>query len=135
LPEQVQIVQYTVLDDKILIWLISKTDFQGVAVQFSNEDLREKIGSYLKLITTADETRAMKGVKLAVDLYQILISPFRDKIDADKTIALIPDKSLSQLPFGSLISPETDNISLPKEPSFLLRAQIFCLPLQKTPEN
>ncbi|HXG85548.1 MAG TPA: CHAT domain-containing protein [Pyrinomonadaceae bacterium] len=135
MPERVQIVQYTVLDDKILIWLISKTDFQVAAVQFSNEDLREKVGSYLKLISSGDESRAVERRKFAIELYRILISPFINKIGGDKTIVLIPDKSLSQLAFNSLVSPENGQYFLEERASFFAPSANLFLAFSKNAQK
>lgn len=135
MPEQAQIVQYTVLDDKILIWLISKNDFQVVPVQFSNEDLLEKVNSYLELISVSDETRAAERRKLAIELYRILVSPFINKIGGDKTIALIPDKSLSRLAFNSLISPESGQYFLAEKVSFFAPSANLFLAFSKNAEK
>lgn len=119
MPENVEIVQYTVLSDKTLIWLISKNDFQVAAVPVSENDLRGKVRSFLKLVSTGDESGADEEAKLAVELYAILVSPFIDKTGEGRTIALIPDKSLALLPFASLASPRSGKY-FAAEKSFLL---------------
>jgi len=107
MPEPVEIVQYTVLKEKVLIWLISKTDFQVAEAEISDEDLHAKIDSYLRLMTANDESRADEKRELSSELYRLLISPFIKKTDVEKTVCLIPDKYLLQLPFAALTSGET----------------------------
>lgn len=106
MPDKVQLVQYTVLQDKVLIWLVSKNDFQAFSSSIKSEDLEEKVSSYLKLVSTADESATDERNRLSAELYKILITPVIDKTSPDKDICLIPDKILSQLPFASLRSLE-----------------------------
>ncbi|MDQ6788991.1 MAG: CHAT domain-containing protein [Acidobacteriota bacterium] len=118
MPEQVEIAEYAVLKDKVLIWLISKTDFQVVEAEISDEDLRAKTNSYLKLVSTNDESRADERRQLSIELYQLLISPFINKIGDEKKICLIADKSLLHLPFAALAAPESGQYFIGKRKFF-----------------
>jgi CHAT domain-containing protein len=109
MPDESQIVQYSVLDDKVLIWLISKNDFAVFSSPVSANALNEKISAYLDFVL--DGTKESSGDEernLSKELYQILISPVIGKLDAKKEIAFVPDKFLFRLPFQALLSPETD---------------------------
>lgn len=102
MPENVQLLEYTVLNDKVLIWLITKDDLSFAETKISSDNLREKVLTYVDLVsknTEPDEQRRLAG-----ELYQILISPIQDKLDAHKEICIIPDKVLFILPFATLSS-------------------------------
>ena len=58
LTENAQIVQYSVLTDKLLIWFISKTRFEGFQHAVSSKALEEKVSSYLSLIANRSESDA-----------------------------------------------------------------------------
>lgn len=103
LPEQTQIVQYAVLKDRILIWVISRDEFWPAEKIISSETLNKEVRSYLGLVsrpsTSLDELRVASA-----SLYQILIAPIQGKLVAGKTLCVVPDKILNHLPFETLVS-------------------------------
>lgn len=99
LPDQVQIVQYAVLPDRLAIWTISRSRFDLVEKQISADELEKKINAYQDLIVdkgSPEETR-----RAGQELYQLLIP---DILAGEKQLCVIPDKSLHRLSFASLIS-------------------------------
>jgi CHAT domain-containing protein len=103
MAENVQLVQYTVLPDKVLIWLISKDSFEVFSKNISAEDLKQKSETLFALISQkGDEIEIGKS---SAELYSILLTPIIDKLSPDKQICLIPDKFLLRLPFAALVSP------------------------------
>jgi CHAT domain-containing protein len=100
LPEQVQLVQYAVLPDKLAIWVLSKSRFELIEKPITAADLEKKIAAYHNAIV--GKTAAADIEQAGKDLYQLLIPT---GLDANKQLCLVPDKSLHQLAFASLISP------------------------------
>ena len=126
LPKQVQLVEYTILKDKLLIWLISNEKFEVVSVDISSESLQEMVVDYLNLVSTPNQDQFEIEKKLSKKLYDVLITPIIDKIDSKKTTTFIPDKYLFQIPFSSLISPKTNKFLIEeKEISFSPSANVF----------
>jgi CHAT domain-containing protein/Tfp pilus assembly protein PilF len=109
IPENSQIVEYAVLTDRILIWHITKDKFNVVESAFSSAELQKLVFAYLKLISHKNEENAESERETAKKLHQILISPIEKNLDPAKELYLIPDKSLFQIPFASLISPDTND--------------------------
>ncbi len=106
LPEQVQLVQYVVLPDKLAIWTVSKTRFDLVEKHVTAAELNDEVDAYQALITRKSRPPEIKPAPIkqaAQALYQLLIP--RD-LARDKQICFIPDKSLHQLAFATLVSPE-----------------------------
>lgn len=100
LPEQLQLVQYSVLPDRLAIWVVSKTRFDLIEKPITAAELENKIDAYQNsVIGKGTELSVRQGGK---ELYELLIPP---NIAGDKQICLIPDKSLHQLVFASLVSP------------------------------
>lgn len=100
IPSQVQIVYYAVLDDKLIIWQVSNSNYTAVGETVKLDDLDEKIQNYAKLV--ADNKDSKEAAK---ELYQILIQPIESSLEADKALCIIADKMLFRVPFASLISP------------------------------
>ncbi|HEY0771308.1 MAG TPA: CHAT domain-containing protein, partial [Sphingobacteriaceae bacterium] len=106
MPAEVQILQYSVLEDKILIWVISKEKFTYTPVDISLEELRRKIKSYVDLVQDRNQTAQTDAEKLGRELYDLLIKPVSAQLDPARHICLIPNKFLFYLPFAALINPE-----------------------------
>lgn len=102
MPKNVQLLEYAVLEDKVLIWLITNNGLSVAKYEISSETLQEKILTYLDLVSRNIEPNEQR--RLATELYQILISPIKDKLEPDKEICLIPDKVLFRLPFATLFA-------------------------------
>ncbi|CAN5122903.1 hypothetical protein BH20ACI1_BH20ACI1_07670 [soil metagenome] len=109
MPEQVQIVEYTMLQDRIVIWLITKEGFKTTQAEVKSDDLQKLVTSYLNLIKQPDVSNAEKEKELALELYEKLITPIAEMIDPQKDICFVPDKFLFYLPFAALISPKSQN--------------------------
>lgn len=105
LTPSVQLVEYSVLRDKVLMWLVTKDSFEVFSYKISNDELEDKINNFLQKI---EQKKGEEKVQ-AGELYEILFQPFEEKLDKDKSIYLIPDKSLFRLPFNALFSTKTDS--------------------------
>lgn len=111
LPNDVQIVQYAVLDDALITWVITPDAAPGEVKYYryvmSASALADKINQYLRLVSSKPQPSQPAPVREAAELYDILIKPIRPLLRADKQLCIIPDKSLCYLPFGALLSSET----------------------------
>jgi CHAT domain-containing protein len=103
LPERAQILEYGVLDDKVLIWVISSKDFAVAESKMSLKQLKEKALAYGNAIATNKEDR----LEQSKELYDILIAPVESLLDSTRQICIVPDKSLNYLPFNTLVSPRS----------------------------
>ncbi|HEY6802433.1 MAG TPA: CHAT domain-containing protein [Pyrinomonadaceae bacterium] len=99
--ERLQFVQYSVLPDKFAIWTVSKTRFDLLVKQITATELENKVDAYQALITEKAQPAEIR--QAAQELYQLLIPP---GLARDKQLCLIPDKSLHQLAFATLVSPD-----------------------------
>lgn len=99
LPEQVQLVQYSVLPDKVAIWTVSKSRFDFVEREITAAELENKIAAYEAAIIAGE---SFEGIQPAArELYELLIP---DNLTAGKQLCLMPDKSLHRLAFNTLVS-------------------------------
>lgn len=100
LPPQVQLVQYTLLPDKLAIWIVSKRRFDSLEKKITATELEEKVDAYQASIMNKAKPAAIK--QAAQELYQLLIP---SDLTRDQQLCLVPDKSLHQLAFATLVSP------------------------------
>lgn len=100
LPEQVQLVQYAVLPDKLAVWVLTKTRFELFEKRIPADEVEKKVEDYRASVLAKDSGEAF--VRAAKELYDLLIPP---GLDAAKQLCVVPDKSLHRLPFASLVSP------------------------------
>lgn len=107
LPEQTQVVQYAVLENKLLIWVISRNNADVKMLPISRKELNEKLQRYLNIISRRPEGDDAQELLLAKELYAILIQPVETLLDKQKLICIIPDGPLSFVPFASLVSTQS----------------------------
>ncbi len=104
MPGQAQIVQYGVLEDKLLIWVVTRTGFSIREVAIGSLALSDKVRQYLRAVSGPSNGMEAEAERIAKELYDILIKPIEPLLDKTKLLCLIPDKLLHFLPFGALIS-------------------------------
>jgi CHAT domain-containing protein len=100
LPEQVQFVQYAVLPDRLEMWVVSKTRFDLIERPITAAELEKRVDAYQSAVVGKESDEGVG--RAARELYELLIP---SDLDAGKQLCLIPDKSLHQLAFASLVSP------------------------------
>jgi CHAT domain-containing protein/tetratricopeptide (TPR) repeat protein len=105
MPDNVQILQYSVLDDKVLIWLVSKEKFVVVPSPIRSVELSKKVENYVELLKRKDDNAQSKARQIARELYDLLINPIVGQLNPAQEICLIPSKVLFSLPFAAVISP------------------------------
>jgi CHAT domain-containing protein len=100
-----QIVQYSVLADKVLIWFVSKEKFEGFEKPISSETLDEKVSDYLRLVASQSDKDQYERQRVSGELYDLLIKPVAHLLEGNKLVCFVPDKILNRLPFAALASP------------------------------
>ncbi|HEY0729830.1 MAG TPA: CHAT domain-containing tetratricopeptide repeat protein, partial [Pyrinomonadaceae bacterium] len=100
LPPQVQLVQYTLLPDKLAIWIVSQRRFDSLEKQITATALEEKVDAYQASIV--NKAKPAEINQAAQELYQLLIP---SDLTHGQQLCLVPDKSLHQLAFATLVSP------------------------------
>ena len=105
IPEQVQIVQYVVLEKKLLIWHVTrKGGLSSKSVDIESAKLTEAVVTALRQIAQRDEPGSAASLK---SLYKLMIEPIREKLDPNLVLCFVADKTLHYVPFGALISDQT----------------------------
>jgi Uncharacterized protein conserved in bacteria len=101
LPEQTQLIEYAVLDDKLLICLVSKSEFSVKEVPIRLSELTDKVLNFNRAILR----HATEPAAEAQELYNLLIKPIKLSPENGRRICIVPDKVLNNLAFAALVSP------------------------------
>lgn len=101
LPPQVQVVQYAVLEKKLLAWVITRDSFFTTAVDVEAAKLTQEIVTTLRQIDQRDDNASAASLK---NLYHLMIAPIKEQLDPNKVLCVIPDKKMHYVPFGALLS-------------------------------
>jgi CHAT domain-containing protein len=125
MPEQAQIVQYSVLPEKTLIWVVSGSGIQTFEQAISAKDLRDKVSRYLQLLTSPPLNNEAELKSASIEFYDLLIKPVEAALDRNKQLCIVPDKALNYLPFGAFVSSSSgkyvaDEFVLTRSPSATL---------------
>lgn len=107
IPAQMQVVMYSVLPDRLMIWVISRNHFAVHEEPVTSARLEADVLSYLELIRRGDDDSRQASLDLSTRLYRTLFGAVAKQLDAGKRLCVIPDKALHYLPFAALVSPES----------------------------
>lgn len=109
IPPNVQIVQYAVLDDKLVIWAITQTTIDSAVRPLAAPALTKKVSAFLKSVTQQPIPGNSFDRELSTDLYNTLISPIERQLDKSKVLVIVPDKILNFVPYAALTSPDNSH--------------------------
>jgi CHAT domain-containing protein len=104
MPAGVQLLQYAVLNDRVLIWIISRDKFEQVSSEIKIADLENQVGEYLRQLRSPEPQQQDNAKSSAQKLYALLIGPALPYLDKDRQVCLIPNKILFNVPFAALLS-------------------------------
>lgn len=107
LPEGAQILQFALLEDKLLIWLISGADLVHAEKVISGTAFNETLSRYRELLSSPSAINSEASNRDGMALYEMLIKPVESSLKKDKLVCIVPDKALSYLPFAALISSQS----------------------------
>jgi CHAT domain-containing protein len=105
LPANVQLAQYVVGEDRLMIWLVTRDRVVTETSYIDAKGLRDKVTSYLDALGSRAPLEKLN--RQASDLYQLLIAPIDKRLDQNLTLCIAPDGVLQDLPFAALVSPES----------------------------
>jgi CHAT domain-containing protein len=99
-----QVIEYVLLKNQLLIWLISDRFFTLHSIPVTRSEIEGKVQVVLQKLRKGDDVDS-----LLEDLGKTLIEPIAPLLDVKRTIAIIPDRVLHGLPFPALRRPGAKN--------------------------
>lgn len=110
LPEDVQLLEYYVLEDKVIVWVISSDKVERELLSLNRVQLDGLVKEFLGLVRHKPKVADQAWQEPAMALHDQLIRPIEKLLDRRKQIYIIPDKSLTQLPFGVLVARDSKRL-------------------------
>jgi CHAT domain-containing protein len=104
LPAGLQLIEYAVLRDRLLIWVVTRTTFSAITRPVSQKRLETLTDEYLQVLTRDDRLSVERERHLASELYAEVFAPLETLLIKDGDVVLVPDKFLFKLPFVALLS-------------------------------
>jgi CHAT domain-containing protein len=106
LPANSQMVQYAVLDEKTVVWVVTNTAVKQEEIPVTAEALTAKVNAFLETVNQRPNSDEYKPDR-AIELYNLLIAPIERHLERSKFLVIVPDKVLNYLAFAALVSPAT----------------------------
>ncbi|MFQ6118795.1 MAG: tetratricopeptide repeat protein, partial [Methanosarcinales archaeon] len=101
LDNRTALIEYFIGEENSFGFLVTK-DNLFIESMLESKSLTEMVNNYIPYLTLKDvkEFKAIEGSKRS---YDILIGPFKDKLNKIEKIIIVPDRNLNYLPFETLI--------------------------------
>ena len=96
------LLEYKVLRTSVVCWIVTSTGHRSMSIETSPESLGTSIEQFRAAIQdgrTEDISRDARA------LYAQLLGPFEAEIGEGAVLAIVPDGTLTRLPFSALMSP------------------------------
>lgn len=115
LPDRSQILQYALLENKVIAWVISRDSVESSSQSVSPGELAEQVTGFVNAIAKAPDNPAsgspatdnQEVVSRGKSLYRLLIAPIKADLEPNGFVFIVPDKVLNYLPFGAMVCPES----------------------------
>ena len=111
IPAGVAILEYALLNDKLVAWIVTRNNVELEVKPVSASELQQQIASYVKNL--ASDGDAAEAKESAVNLYRLLVQPVENYLGNTEELCIVPDKTLL-LPFGALVSPDSGKFLVDK---------------------
>ncbi len=95
------IVAYHALEERLLIWALTATGLHGTEAAVRAPELSRKVADFRRLIESPTERERQRG--LARELYALLLRPIEAHLRRQRTLVVLADGPLHQLPFAALV--------------------------------
>jgi CHAT domain-containing protein len=100
LPAGTFIFEYTLLDDRTIVWIIARDHFEAVTLKVRRIDV-ERLSDALQSAVRAGNASVAEAQLLT--LYDALAAPLLERIEAKPArLVFVPDRAMHALPFSAL---------------------------------
>lgn len=104
IPIDARLLMYAVIEDGVLIWVVSHSGFESTQVPCSQTALSETVSSYVTALQRSTSEDERSTWELGRELYRKLIAPVESYLGGSKSLYIVPDKVLDRLSWDALIS-------------------------------
>lgn len=100
-PRSTTVVYYTVLDSRLLTWVITARASRLIQTPITESRLSRLVTTFTGLLESDSDPSGQR--RLATELFDALMGPLAKEVDAHHKLIVIPDGPLHVLPFSALI--------------------------------
>ncbi|PYQ62914.1 MAG: hypothetical protein DMF53_11895 [Acidobacteria bacterium] len=111
IPDQVTLVQFSVLEDRVLIWCLRG---KGRGARPFERSIRR--GDLETTVARLEKFDSPAWGDTAADLFDLLVRPWLDTVPPGERIVFIPDKVLHRVPFAALKDRSTGRFLIESHP-------------------
>lgn len=124
LDSKTTLVEFLLGEKRSLAWVVTK-DKLSVAVLPPRKQIEDQVIAYRKVLTEKASVLTLQSSlaeidKRGADLYASLFAPIRKAIPSHETLVIVPDGTLSYLPFETLVTGIKHEASGKSRPLYLL---------------
>ncbi|MEE8585090.1 MAG: CHAT domain-containing protein, partial [Acidobacteriota bacterium] len=105
LPEGIRVIQYAVLSNRLIIWVIGRTGWDAAQLEIDSTKLSGRVRSLLQGLQKRAPAEELAPQLSA--LYEDLLLPIEAHLEVGDTLVFVPDRFLARLPFSALLNPAT----------------------------
>jgi CHAT domain-containing protein/Tfp pilus assembly protein PilF len=109
MPENSQIIEFSVLDTRTLAWVISKGRIDCKETAVSAAALESLVQRFRDLLGNPVQDDSQTLQQVARELYKLLITRTEELLKPNSYLCIVPDSFLGYVPFAALVSPDTGN--------------------------
>ncbi|MDP9120553.1 MAG: CHAT domain-containing protein [Acidobacteriota bacterium] len=105
LPEDIVLIAYTSLPEKLLVWVVSRQGISQFTTRLSRQELADQVASLRGAL--AEDATNRTSAAVSIPLWQALLSPALTATPRRASLVIVPGGPLTGLPFGALVDPAT----------------------------
>jgi CHAT domain-containing protein len=130
LPEGVALVEYSVLPDRLQVWVVRRDAVDALSSPVRGEEVERMADDFRRAVEAGV---AGDGLKWAsAPLYNAAVRVLEPFLSPGVAVIVVPDKGLQQVPFAALLNPDTGQYLIEDRPLVVCpSASIFVRCLQR----
>jgi CHAT domain-containing protein len=105
LPSDSAVIEFTVLDDEVLVWTVTNHGLDQIILKVDRQRLAGLSERYVHAI---EKRNSIDAGKISRSLYDCLLAPLGQNLAGIANLVIVADKFLHRLPFESLRDPKTN---------------------------
>lgn len=114
LPPRVLLVQYAVLPERLLAWVVERDAWREVEVAIPRRQLEREVDLFRQALESSAPEPVVR--RRGGDLYQHLVAPLGLPARDDRSLVILPDRTLARIPFSALFDRTSERYLIEERP-------------------
>jgi CHAT domain-containing protein len=100
LPSRVAVVEYALLEDRVLCWVLRRDRLGISALRIRRSEVEKAVARWRTAV--AEPSAGERGVAASAALYDLLLRPLQPYLEPGDTVVLVPDGAIHAVSFAAL---------------------------------